>query len=211
MLFKRVLVLAPHTDDAELGCGGSIARMVEEGTSVFVIAFSKAEESVPEGAPKDILEQEFRRAMPRLGIPNENLYVLDYQVRRLNYRRQDVLEDLVRLRREIGPDLVLLPSGNDLHQDHQVVYAEGLRAFKDMSILGYELPWNHVSFSAQAFITLERRHVDAKWNALQAYESQLSLGRPYFAAEFLLGLASVRGTQVKSQYAEAFEVVRVKL
>ena len=112
--------------------------------------------------------------------------------------------------RDVKPEIVFLPSGNDLHQDHQVLHLEGVRAFKDVTVWGYDLPWNHVTFSAQAFVTLERRHVEAKWEALKCYESQLQLKRAYFSWEFVESLARVRGTQVKADYAEAYEVVRIK-
>ncbi|MGZ4107506.1 MAG: PIG-L deacetylase family protein [Tumebacillaceae bacterium] len=211
MNYNKILVLAPHTDDAELGCGGLIARMLEEGADVYVATFSTAEESVPDGSPRDTLKQEFFLAMEQLQVPRENLYVFDYPVRRLSYFRQDVLEDLVKLSRELKPELVLLPSGQDVHQDHQVLHAEGLRAFKDRSVLGYELPWNHIMFSAQAFVELEPRHIERKWQALQMYRSQIELSRSYFTKEFIEGLAKVRGTQIKAQWAEAFEVLRVVL
>lgn len=207
---KRVLILAPHTDDSELGCGGTIARLIEEGKQVVVSIFSTAEESVPKGEPRDTLKNEFLQAISVLGVRLENTFVHGYPVRRLFDYRQEVLEELVRLRRTICPDLVLLPSGHDVHQDHQVVYAEGLRAFKDITVLGYELPWNHVTFSAQAFVTLEQAHIDLKWQALQEYQSQLNLKRPYFSREFIEGLAKVRGVQIKAEWAEAFEVLRIK-
>jgi LmbE family N-acetylglucosaminyl deacetylase len=207
---KKILVLAPHTDDAELGSGGTIARFVEEGRDVFVAAFSTAEESLPEGFPSTTLADEFKDAMPILGVPLDHLIVYNFPVRRLEYHRQEVLEHIVRLRCEIAPDLVFLPSGNDLHQDHQVVHAEGVRAFKDISILGYELPWNHIDFSAQAFCALERRHVEQKWSALQCYRSQLMLGRLYLTKEFIEGIARVRGVQIKTDWAEAFEVIKLK-
>jgi LmbE family N-acetylglucosaminyl deacetylase len=208
---QNVLVLAPHTDDAELGCGGTIARFIEEGATVTVVAFSTASESLPSGLPKDQLEREFRAGMKSLGIPPEHTLVYQYQVRRLSYSRQEVLEELVRIRRDHKPDMVLLPAGTDLHQDHQVVHNEGLRAFKDITVWGYELPWNHIDFSAQAFMTLEERHLEAKWQALQAYESQVAKGRAYFQREFIQGLATVRGLQVKARFAEAFEVYRIKM
>ena len=85
---KNVLILAPHTDDGELGCGGMIAKMIEKGASVYYAAFSTAAESVPEGFPKDILKTEVKNATAKLGIPPENLFIYDYQVRRLNYSRQ---------------------------------------------------------------------------------------------------------------------------
>jgi LmbE family N-acetylglucosaminyl deacetylase len=207
---KRTLILAPHTDDAELGCGGTIARFTEEGAEVFVAAFSTAEESLPPGYQPDTLKKELKKAMPVLGVSPKNIFVYDFPVRRLSYHRQEVLEELVRLRKEISPDLILLPSGNDLHQDHQVVYAEGLRAFKDLSVWGYELPWNHINFSAQAFVLLEKRHLDKKWEALKCYESQFHIERLYLSREFLDGLARMRGVQVKTQWAEAFEVMRLK-
>lgn len=207
---KRVLVLAPHTDDAELGCGGTIARLAEEGCRVHVAAFSTAEESLPPGWPPDTLKREFANAMPILGVPSDHLLVYDFPVRKLSYHRQEVLEMLVSLRRQLDPDLVLVPSGHDLHQDHQVVHAEGLRAFKDMSLFGYELAWNHISFSAQAFSVLAQRHIERKWAALQCYKSQLCLGRLYLTKEFVEGIAHVRGAQVKAEWAEAFEVLRIK-
>ena len=211
MDFRRALVLAPHTDDAELGCGGTLARLLESGAEVHAAVFSTASDSLPDDKPPDTLRQEFFAAADSLGLERDRCYVYDYTVRRLSYSRQEVLEELVRIRRDVRPDLVLLPSGHDLHQDHQVVHVEGLRAFKDVTVLGYELPWNHISFDAQAFVTLEPRHLDAKWAALQAYRSQFELGRPYFSRSFIEGLARVRGTQVKVEIAEAFEVMRIKL
>lgn len=217
MMFKdqftsdaRVLVLAPHTDDAELGCGGTMARLLRCGACVHVAAFSTAEDSLPDGVPNTTLRDEFLCAMGQLGIPRSNLHVYGYTVRRLSYSRQEVLEEIVRLRNEIDPQVVLLPSDSDMHQDHQVVNAEGLRAFKDRTLWGYELPWNHIQFSAQAFVTLEPRDVEAKWTALHCYQSQLDLARPYFSREFVEGHARVRGVQVKAEFAEAFQVFRVK-
>ncbi len=210
MNFKRLLVLAPHTDDAELGSGGTMARCLEDGTEIFVAVFSTAKESLPPGSNPDRLGNEFREAMKVLGVRQENLKVYDYPVRRLSYHRQEVLEELVQLRRDIDPDAVVLPSSTDIHQDHQVLSAEGLRAFKNITVLGCDLPWNESSFSAQAHVTLELRHLQKKWDALKEYKSQFQLGRLYFSWEFLEGLARVRGTQVRTQYAEAFEVMRVK-
>ena len=207
---KRVLVLAPHTDDAELGCGGTIARLLRDGADIFVAAFSTAEESLPPGAVPTRLRDEFLSAMAVLGIPPSKTFVFGYQVRRLSYYRQELLEELVKLRTQVSPTMVFLPSASDLHQDHQVLNAEGLRCFKDMTVWGYELPWNNIRFPAQAFVTLEQCDLLAKWEALQAYKSQFELARPYFSWEFIEGLARVRGVQVKAPYAEAFEVMRLK-
>lgn len=187
-----------------------MARMLDAGVELWVAAFSTARASLPPGADPDTLKIEFEKAMSLLGIPDERVLVYDYVVRKLSYSRQEVLEELVALRDDIEPEMVLLPSGSDLHQDHQVLHDEGLRAFKEITVWGYELPWNHITFPAQAFVTLEERHLEAKWEALQAYESQLEKGRRYFERDFIEGLARVRGVQVEDRYAEAFEVMRTK-
>lgn len=118
---NRILVLAPHTDDGEFGCGGSVTRFIDEGKEVFYVAFSTAAESVPEPWPKDILKTEVKEAAKRLSIPQANLTIFNFKVRELSYHRQEVLEELVKIKNEVCPDLVFLPSSNDLHQDHSTV------------------------------------------------------------------------------------------
>ena len=204
--FKCILILAPHTDDGELGCGGTISKLIENGSTVYYATFSTAEESVPEGLPKDILKTEVRKATALLGIASDNLFIYNYEVRKLSYNRQSILEDLVQLRNKFNPDLVLMPSRNDIHQDHTVVAEEGLRAFKYKTILGYELPWNNLRFNTQCFIQLEKRHLQLKVDSLIAYGSQD--GKNYMTKEFIFSLAKTRGVQIGSEFAECFEVIR---
>lgn len=205
-----VLVLAPHTDDAELGCGGTIARLIAGGAKVSVAAFSTAEESLPPGSVPDRLRCEFLRAMEMLGVARERTFIYGYPVRRLFPYRQELLEQLVQLKRRLQPEIVFVTASSDVHQDHQVLHGEAVRAFKDVTLWGYELPWNHITFSANAFVELTREHLDRKWAALQAYESQIEMQRPYLTCEFIYGLARVRGAQVQAEYAESFEVIRVR-
>jgi LmbE family N-acetylglucosaminyl deacetylase len=207
--FKRVLVLAPHTDDGELGCGGTIARLREAGVQVVYAAFSTARQSLPEGLPDDTLKHEVVEATARLGIPREDLRIFDYEVRKLNYSRQAVLEDMVRIRAGFKPDLVLMPSRHDIHQDHTTVAEEGLRAFKGVTLWGYELLWNNLEFTTNCFVRLEERHLERKAAALAEYRSQA--GRPYMSSDFILSLARVRGVQIGCGLAECFEVVRTVL
>ena len=202
----RVLVLAPHTDDGELGCGGTISRMVEEGREVYYAAFSTAAESVPPPFPPNILEKEVREGTKVLGIPAANLLVYKYRVRHLPDMRQEILEELVRMKREIDPATVFLPSAQDLHQDHQTIHIEGLRAFKTVTVLGYELPWNNLSFDYRHFCVLTRAHVQTKVAALRCYQSQQH--RPYTQEDFIWSWARTRGGQIMVEYAEAFDVLR---
>src|SRR6185437_15904585 len=127
--FKRALVLAPHTDDGEFGCGGTINRLIEEGCEVYYVAFSSCRQSVPKEFPSDILITEVKAATAVLGIKPGHLTILDYDVRTFNFHRQDILDDLLKLKKQINPDLVFVPSLHDVHQDHSTITDEGMRAF----------------------------------------------------------------------------------
>ena len=204
---KTVLVLAPHTDDGELGCGGAIAKLIDQGSKVFYVAFSTAEASVPAGFPRNQLAVEVKFATEKLGIPPDQLFVYKYQVRKLNYMRQEILEELIRLRPFVQPDIVFLPSSRDIHQDHMTIHKEGIRAFKRSTILGYELIWNNLSFSTDCFIEINRSQLDRKIEALKAYKTQE--GKAYMDAKFIESMAIVRGKQIEVPYAEAFEAIRL--
>ena len=196
-IFKKVLVLSPHTDDGELGAGGTIARLVENGSKITHFAFS---------APRDILKKECKRCLEVLGIKDYEIF--DFNVRHFPELRQEILEILFEYNKKAKPDLVLTPSTNDLHQDHQTVTSEALRAFKSSTIFGYELPWNNIIFRENCFIRLKERHVQKKIEALWNYETQIS-ERHYFDKEYLRGLTRSRGAQIGVKYAEAFEAIKL--
>ena len=204
--FKNVYVLAPHTDDGELGAGGTIAKLIDEGANVYYFAFSTAEQSVPDGFPSDILKREVKNATKKLGIKEENVIIYNYEVRKLNYARQEILEDLIIRRKKLFPDLVLMPSLKDIHQDHSTIAEEGLRAFKGTTVLGYELIWNNLTFDTTSFVKLDKKYIQAKCDALKEYKSQGS--RDYMSEEFIFALAKTRGVQIGTTYAESFEVIR---
>lgn len=206
--FRTILALSPHTDDSELGCGGTLARFAEAGCTVHVAAFSTCAESLQGFAP-DALEREFRASLMEIGAKP---IVYHYPVRRLSEHRQAILEDIVKLRDAVKPDLVLIPSPHDLHQDHGVVSQEGLRAFKGCaSIWAYELNWNNITFDAEAFVALSSEHMERKWSALSKYRTQVEMGRPYFDRRFIEGQARMRGVQIGAEFAESFEVLRLRL
>jgi LmbE family N-acetylglucosaminyl deacetylase len=203
--WRRVLVLAAHTDDGEFGCGGTIARLLDEGVEVRYVAFSTATKSLPEGFAPDALAREVEEATAALGITN--LAVHDFDVRTFPERRQDILELLIAEWEEWHPDAVFQPSLHDVHQDHQVVAAEGLRAFKRTTILGYEIPWNNFDFSYQAYFALTEAQVERKIAALAKYASQQH--RRYSDPEYIRNLARTNGINVNRDYAEVFQVHRV--
>ena len=204
--FQNVLVLAPHTDDGEFGCGGTMARLIESGVKVTYAAFSTAAKSVPEGFPRDVLKHEVRKATGVLGIDPADLKVYDFEVRTFPTMRQDILEEMIVLQRELDPDCVLMPALIDLHQDHKTIAEEGLRAFKRTTVMAYEIPWNNLNFSQQAYVRLDERHIEKKVEALQCYASQGH--RNYLNEDYIRNVALTRGINIGCAFAEVFEVYR---
>ncbi len=206
-LINNVLILAPHTDDGELGCGGFIRKLIESNKHIQYIAFSKCEASVPPDYPSNILEKELFQALSILGIVQENIQLFNYPVREFPYYRQNILEILVQVNKEFNPDLVVLPNSRDIHQDHMTVYNEGLRAFKRTRLIGYELPWNNYVSLHNMYVILDEHHLETKIRSLSQYESQKH--KLYFSGEFIESLAHTRGIQFgRSYYAECFEMIR---
>jgi LmbE family N-acetylglucosaminyl deacetylase len=204
---KRALVLAPHTDDGEFGCGGTMARLVAAGADVRYVAFSIATRSLPEGFAPDTLAREVKEATAEIGIPAANLTVHDFDVRTFPDHRQEILELLIEIWNDWKPDCVFMPSVHDVHQDHQTIASEGLRAFKRTTILGYEIPWNNFDFSYQAYFALEHAHIERKVAALEKYASQQH--RRYANADYVWNVARTHGINVNREYAEVFQVYRV--
>jgi len=205
---STIIVLSPHTDDGEIAAGGTIARLAETEKEIYYVAFSSCEVSVPKGFPEDILEIECKKATEILGIKSENVILLGYEVRTFPLNRQEILDDMIALNKQLKPDLVLVPSSNDIHQDHQTIYEEALRAFKKTSsIIGYEHPWNNLTFTTDIFVSLEEKHIKKKIEAMNQYKSQDF--RQYFDEKYIRALAYTRGTQVDYPFAETFELIRL--
>jgi N-acetylglucosamine malate deacetylase 1 len=208
MGYSRVLVISPHTDDAELGAGGTLARLIDEGKEIYYVGFSCCEKSLPQGMPKDTLRNECFNSLKAIGIPSDRVVLLNYQVRTFPEQRQNILDDLIKFKEYYNPDLVLTPSSQDVHQDHGTIYWEVVRAFKKKSsIWGYEHPWNNLSFTTDIFFKLESAHLERKIKALQEYKSQSN--RSYMAERNIRSLAYTRGAQLDIEYAETFELIRM--
>lgn len=204
---KKILVLSPHPDDGEFGCGASVVRYLETGAEVVVLVFSLCEESLPKNFEVNDIKQELFASWASIGVSEKNVVVSNYRVRRFTEKRQEILDALIKRKLEFDPDLVLMPTRQDIHQDHHVIATEGFRAFKQTTVLGYELAWNSVAFPTQAFISINENQLQRKITALSQYKSQQF--RPYFDKGFVNSLAQVRGVQAGRGLAEAFEVMRI--
>jgi LmbE family N-acetylglucosaminyl deacetylase len=200
---KTVVAIAPHLDDVELGAGATIHHLAKSN-KVYYVGLS-----MPPLVERDVLMSEFHESTKILGIDPTRVILRDYDPRNLFEARGEILQLLYDLNKELKPDLVLLPNSTDIHQSHEVVFAEGRRAFKFTNIIGYELPWNSIQFSMDIFVTLGREDVEAKISAINAYHTQKD--RLFFSNDIVGDLARVRGKQVGQEYAECFELIRLIL
>ena len=193
--FTNVLVLAPHTDDGEFGCGGTMARLIEGGARVTYAAFCTAAKSVPEGFPRDVLKREVRAATGVLGIPEADLRVYDFEVRTFPTVRQEILEEMIVLQQELRPGL-RADAGADRPppgpQDHrrggparvQAHDGDGLRDPLEQHQLSTTRPT-----CASRSATSTRRS-----QALACYESQGH--RNYTREDYIRNIALTRGIDV---------------
>lgn len=201
-----ILVLAPHTDDGEFGCGGAIANYTRNGNRVIYAAFSAPDQYTLKYLPKDILRSEVLTATETLGIEKQDCLIFNFIARKFSENRQEILDKMISLNNTYEPDIVFLPSINDTHQDHQTIAQEGFRAFKQKTMLAYEVPWNNLEFRTSCFIKLSHHDLNLKISAIGMYRSQTH--RNYSNPDFIRSLAVTRGVQIGCNYAETFEVVR---
>lgn len=201
----KALVVGAHPDD-EMACSGTIARLAAAGVPVSMITFSRCRDAIPLGFTVNDLIDEWMAGHKLLGVHGAEL--LDLPNKQLPDFRQDVLDRLFVAAQD-GYDLVLCPSLQDAHQDHGTVAHEVVRAFKaTATILGFELPLNHVAADApRAFVRLTAAQLDMKVAHVQLYRTQAF--RPYMQEAYVRGLAAVRGMQCGSAAAEAYEVIRL--
>jgi len=192
---KRIVILSPHPDDGEIGCGGTLAKFKDNCLKVnFIATFSDATATV----------QEANRAGEVLGM---EVMCGGYTHRNIWKDRQRLLDELVKLSRLVEPHVVFMPCLHDIHQDHVVMAAEGLRAFKGSTILGYDMPWNNIGTINQTFFNINEEELKMKADAVGEYASQGH--RLYMKRDFVISLAKIRGAQCGFPYAESFELIRL--
>ncbi|MFO7619319.1 MAG: PIG-L family deacetylase [Thermoplasmata archaeon] len=207
----KILIISAHADDACVAIGGTIAMMAEDKSNKMrFISFSIAEKSVPKGFPKDVVAGECIEAMKVLGIGKKDIVMKRYPVRDFLEYRQEILEYLIKERNEFKPDMVIFPATNDVHQDHEVVNKECVRAFRRCSSLyGYDFPWNVLcGGNLNLFYEIKEKHLRKKIEALKCFESQCAKGSMILDEEYTRSLVIERGHRVGVRYAEALEMIR---
>ena len=196
-MFESVLLLAPHLDDIELGAGGMVAKLSDEGSYIVYMGFYTPPE----------LRNEFHESARILGI--DEAHLLDFERRTFPDHRQEILQILYDYNESHNVDLVLIPATTDIHQDHQTVTNEAIRAFRRSTILGYEVPGNNIELHQSCFVLLNEKQVKRKVESILCYKSQFKIRGPKFTEEYTRSRIINYGVNIHTKYAEIFEVIKL--
>jgi LmbE family N-acetylglucosaminyl deacetylase len=204
---RQILCLGAHADDIEIGCAGTVLRLLEEnpGLDVRWVVLSAAGDRAAEAGRSAAVLLE--------GAGHADVRVADFRETYFPYLGGEVKAYVAALGAGFEPDLVLTHWREDLHQDHRLVSELTWNTFRDHLILEYEIPkWDGDLGRPSVFVPLEQDVADRKIaHLLDAFPSQS--GRDWFDPEVFRGLLRLRGMEARSPsgYAEAFHCRKLVL
>lgn len=199
---RRVLFIGAHPDDIEIGCGALIAHIVDQ-TEILCVTLSDNQKN-----PDLInLVDEHYRSMEVLGVPREKIILGDFETRRFPHQRQEILEYILKLRRDFSPDIVFVHSKADIHQDHVTITDEALRAFRGTTVLGYDVIRSSYGFFPSFLVEVNEIDVNKKVESLAQYTTYKS--RYYFGADVTRSTLVRFGAICERPFAEGFDILRV--
>lgn len=199
---KSVLFLGAHPDDIELGCGALIHQIVHQ-TDVLCVTLSDNQKN----PDLQDLKEEHYKAMEVLGVPQEKVIFGPFTTRVFPDARQEILEYFLKLRREFGPDLIFVHSRQDIHQDHLTMTDEALRAFRGITVLGFDVVRSSYGFFPHFLVEVTEEDVDKKIEALACYETYRD--RYYFNSELTRSIMVRHGALAERPFAEGFDILRI--
>lgn len=194
---NKILFVAAHVDDSEISCGGTIAKLREQGKDVTVISLSHIYAGIS-------LSQEFDSSM--FVLQPVNAWVCEFETRQFARDRQLILDYLISIEDQF--DTVFFHSPEDVHQDHSTVGFECLRAFKNHNLIAYGSPFNSLHLEENYFVELSPEHLLRKIDAIKCYKSQAH--RVYMQPTVIEAQAITRGLQCGFKYAEAFKIIKLR-
>src|SRR5436189_2460330 len=154
---KRVLFLGAHPDDIELGCGALLHHIVKQ-TSVLCVTLSDNQKNPDLQHVKD----EHFASMSVLGVPKEKIILGSFTTRVFPDARQEILEYFLKLRNDFKPDLIFVHSKQDVHQDHNTMTDEALRAFRGITVLGFDVVRSSHGFFPHFLVEVTEEDVNKK-------------------------------------------------
>jgi LmbE family N-acetylglucosaminyl deacetylase len=196
----RLLAIGAHSDDIEIGCGGTILRLIEQD------ALSEVSWVVLTGETKRAAEAGQSADALLAGVPSSRVILKDFRDGYFPYDGADIKGFFEELKAELSPDVILTHQRSDLHQDHRVTCELTWNTFRDHLILEYEIPKYDGDMGApNLFVPLAeslcRRKVD---HLMEHFGSQVP--KRWFKEDLFSGLLRLRGMECNSptSYAEAF-------
>lgn len=199
---KRVLFLGAHPDDIELGCGALIHQMAGQ-TDLLCVTLSDNQKNPALSS----LVQEHHRSMAALGVPKESVVLGPFTTRIFPDQRQEILEYFLKLRKDFQPDLIFVHSKQDIHQDHNVMTEEALRAYRGITVLGFDVVRSSYGFFPHFLTEVSEADVEAKIRALGEYQTYRD--RYYFNAELTRSIMVRHGALAEKPFAEGFDILRI--
>ncbi len=199
---KKVCFIGAHPDDIELGCGALIARIAGK-TDVRCVTFSNNQKNP---LLSNLVEEHYA-SMQTLGVPRERVDLLEFETRRFQEHRQDILEAMIGIMRQDDPDIVFVHSKSDVHQDHGVLTQEALRAFRGRTVLGFDVIRSSYGFFPDFLVGVDEADVQKKLNALACYKTYA--GKYYFSPEVTRATLIRNGAICERPYAEGFDILRI--
>lgn len=199
---KNVLFLGAHPDDIELGCGALLSNIADKA-QVLCATLSDNQTNPELGN----LVDEHYRSMQTLGLGREHVVLRQFETRNFPRDRQDILEYLYELHTQHRPDLVFVHTPSDIHQDHKVVTEEALRAFRGVSLLGFDVLRSSYGFFPDFLVEVSQADVNRKLEALSHYKSYA--GKYYFNPEVIRSTLVRHGALAERTYAEGFDILRI--
>jgi len=199
---KKVLFLGAHPDDIELGCGALLHNIVNK-TEVLCVTLSDNQKN-PE--LKNV-KSEHLGSMSVLGVPTEKILFGPFTTRVFPDSRQEILEYFLTLRQDFQPDLIFTHSRQDVHQDHNTMTDEALRAFRGVTVLGFDVVRSSHGFFPHFLVEVTEEDVNKKIEALAKYATYQD--RYYFNPELTRSIMVRHGALAECPFAEGFDIVRI--
>lgn len=197
---RSLLCLGAHSDDIEIGCGGTVLRLIESnpGLAVHWVVFSAAGDRSREA------ESAAARFLARAGSKTVELH--QFRDGFFPSELGKIKTYFEELKAKIQPDVVFTHTRADLHQDHRAVCELTWNTFRDHVVLEYEVPkWDGDLGNPNVFVPIEERHAKEKIAILmECFATQA--GKRWFDEETFVGLMRLRGMECNaaSRRAEAF-------
>ena len=196
----NVLCLGAHCDDIEIGCGGSILKLIKSQQINSIVWITFCSNQVRE-------KEAFDSANSFLAdVKNKKIIIRDFKDGFLPYIGFDVKEEFEKLKQEIQPDLIFTHYRHDLHQDHRLICDLTWNTFRNHFILEYEIPkYDGDLGTPNLFLVLDDDIVKQKLDIIfENFKSQYT--KEWFSRETLTSLMKLRAVECQAarKYAEAF-------